>query len=114
MGKYDPAPTLAAGLLRLARDKAGVTQSELAAAAGVTQQSISSYETGRKEPTLPTLQRLLAAAGLEMRIRLEPIDYHDAAVTAFMESLPPRRRTEIEEQSRTRVEAEQLKRVRGD
>lgn len=114
MGKYDPAPTLAAGLLRLARDKAGVTQSELAAAAGVSQQSISSYETGRKEPTLPTLQRLLAAAGLEMRIRLEPIDYHDVVLETFMESLPPDRRAELEDQSRTRVDAEGQRRVRGD
>jgi len=113
MGKYDPAPTLAAGLLRLARDKADVTQSKLAAAAGVSQQSISAYETGRKEPTLPTLQRLLAAAGLEMRIRLEPINYHDATLEAFMESLPPERRTELEEQSRKRVEAERLRRLRG-
>jgi transcriptional regulator with XRE-family HTH domain len=113
MGKYDPAPTLAAGLLRLARDKASVTQSELAAAAGVSQQSISAYETGRKEPTLPTLQRLLAAAGLEMRIRLEPIDYHDVTLERFMESLPPLQRTELEEQRRMRVEAERLRRVRG-
>ena len=78
MGKFDPAPTLAAGLLRLARDKAHMTQAELASNAGISQQAVSAYETGRKEPTLPTLQRLLAAAGLEMRIRLEPIDDHDA------------------------------------
>jgi transcriptional regulator with XRE-family HTH domain len=113
MGKFDPAPTLAAGILRLARDKAQMTQSELAAEAGVTQQSVSSYETGRKEPTLPTLQRLLAAAGYEMRIHLEPIDQHDATLKAFMDSLPPARRAELEEQSRARVEAERLRRVRG-
>ena len=113
MGKFDPAPTLAAGLLRLARDKAQMTQSELAAEAGVTQQSVSAYETGRKEPTLPTLQRLLAAAGLEMRIHLEPIDRHDESLLTFMDSLPPARRAEIAEQSRSRVQAERLRRVRG-
>jgi transcriptional regulator with XRE-family HTH domain len=114
MGKFDTAPTLAAGLLRLARDKAGLTQSELATQAGVSQQSISAYETGRKEPTLPTLQRLLAAVGLEMRIRLEPIDDHDATLEAFLETLPPRRRAELAEQSRSRVAAERLHRIRGN
>lgn len=113
MGKFDPAPTLAAGLLRLARDKADMTQSELADAAEVSQQSISAYETGRKEPTLPTLQRLLAGAGLEMRIRLEPIDYHDATLDAFMKTLPSEQQTKLAEQSRTRVEAERLRRIRG-
>jgi transcriptional regulator with XRE-family HTH domain len=113
MGKFDPAPTLAAGLLRLARDKAGITQRELARAAGVSQQSISSYETGRKEPTLPTLQRLLAAAGLEMRIRLEPLDYHDATLEAFMRTLPPTLQAELAEESRARVENQRLRRVRG-
>ncbi len=113
MGKFDPAPTLAAGLLRLARDKAELTQAELAAEAGVSQQSISAYETGRKEPTLPTLQRLLAAAGLEMRIRLEPIDYHDSTLEAFLQTLPPARQAELAEQTRSRVEAERLRRIRG-
>ncbi|MDK1017611.1 MAG: helix-turn-helix transcriptional regulator [Actinomycetota bacterium] len=113
MGKFDPAPTLAAGLLRLARDKAGMTQADLAAEAGVSQQAISAYETGRKEPTLPTLQRLLAAAGLEMRIRLEPLDYHDNTLEAFMQTLPPAQRAELAERSRIRVEAERLRRARG-
>jgi len=113
MGKFDIAPTLAAGLLRMARDKAGLTQSELAAAAGVSQQSISAYETGRKEPTLPTLQRLLAAAGLEMRIRLEPTDQHDSTLDAFLGTLPPARQAELAEQTRARVESDRLRRVRG-
>ena len=113
MGKFDPAPTLAAGLLRLARDKANMTQAELATAAGVSQQAVSAYETGRKEPTLPTLQRLLNAAGLEMRIRLEPIDDHDRTLEAFIKTLPKARQAELAEQSRRRVEAQRLQRVRG-
>jgi transcriptional regulator with XRE-family HTH domain len=113
MGKFDPAPTLAAGLLRLARDKADMTQAELATAAGISQQAVSAYETGRKEPTLPTLQRLLGAAGLEMRIRLEPIDEHDRTLEAFINTLPKARQVELAEQSRRRVEAERLQRARG-
>lgn len=113
MGKYDPAPTLAAGLLRVARGKAGLTQAELAARAGVSQQAISAYETGRKEPTFSTMKRLLAAAGLEMRIRLEPIDDHDESLRQLMAALPPDVRARLEEQQRERVEEARLRRVRG-
>lgn len=113
MGKYDVAPTLAAGLIRLARDKAGLTQAELALRAGVSQQTISSYETGRKEPTLPSLERLLEAAGLEMRIRLEPADDHDRWLEAFIDSLPDGARADLEESRRRRVEEARLSRLRG-
>ncbi len=113
MGKYDPAPTVAAGLLRSARDIAGLTQQELAGLAGITQQAVSAYETGRKEPTMPTLTRILHAAGLEMRIRLSPIDDHDAALHAFMESLPAEKRVEVEADLRERADAARLRRTRG-
>jgi transcriptional regulator with XRE-family HTH domain len=113
MGKYDPAPTIAAGLLRTARDRAELTQGELAASAGVTQQSVSAYETGRRDPTLPTLMRLLAAAGFDLRMRLEPAERHDEALASFMDSLPPQRRAEIDKETRDRVEAARLRRVRG-
>ena len=113
MGKYDAAPTLAAGILRTARDRADMTQQQLADEAGVTQQAISVYETGRQEPTLPTLIKLLAAAGYEMRIRLEPIDYHDESLEQFIASLPPDKRVELEEARRRRTEEARLRRVRG-
>lgn len=113
MGKYDPAPTVAAGLLRTARDRAGLTQQQLADNAGLTQQTISSYETGRKEPTLPTLMRLLRAAGFEMRIHLERVDSHDESLVRFMSALSPQQQAEIDEDTRRRVEAARLRRVRG-
>jgi transcriptional regulator with XRE-family HTH domain len=113
VAKYDPASTLAAGLLRIARDRAGLTQTALAEAAGVTQQAVSAYETGRKEPTLPTLQRLLAAAGFEMRIRLEPLDGHDAGLEAFLETLPPGRRAQLAMAGEQRAREARLRRIRG-
>ncbi len=113
MGKYDPAPTYAAGLIRSARDMANLTQAGLAELAGVTQQAISAYETGRMDPTVATLMRLVEAAGLELRVRLVPRDYHDESLAAFMESLPASRRAEIEAQRRDRAAKARLKRVQG-
>lgn len=40
-----------------------MTQAELAAVAGVTQSVISAYETGRRDPTIGTLERLISATG---------------------------------------------------
>lgn len=113
MGKYDPAPTFAAGLIRSARDMADLTQAELAELAGVTQQAISAYETGRMDPTLATLTKLIEAAGLELRVRLVPRDYHDESLAAFMESLPASRRAELEAKRRDRAATARLRRVKG-
>lgn len=70
----DERERVAGDLLRLARVKAGLTQAALAARAGVAQAAISAYENGHRQPTLPTLYRLLIAAGFELRMRLEAPD----------------------------------------
>ena len=57
-----------AGLLRDARLRAGLTQSELGRRAGVTQSVISAYESGARQPSAPTLQRLVAATGLRLSV----------------------------------------------
>jgi hypothetical protein len=56
--------------LRDARARAGLTQTELARRAGVTQSVISAYESGHRQPSLPTLASLVAAAGFELRLQL--------------------------------------------
>jgi len=56
----------AASLLREARTAAGLSQAELAERAGVTQSVISVYEAGRRQPSVPTLARLIAATGYEL------------------------------------------------
>jgi predicted nucleotidyltransferase/DNA-binding XRE family transcriptional regulator len=59
--------TNAAGaLLRRARADAGLSQAELAARAGVTQSVISAYESGHRQPALPTLAALVEAAGCDL------------------------------------------------
>jgi uncharacterized protein len=64
----------AAALLRRARASAGMSQAELAARAGVTQSVISAYESGHRQPALPTLAALTGAAGYELvvDIRRQP------------------------------------------
>lgn len=47
-------------LLRSARKWSGLTQAEVAAAAGLSQPVVSIYERGLRDPTLGTLRRLLA------------------------------------------------------
>jgi transcriptional regulator with XRE-family HTH domain len=79
----DPGPTPAAALLQLARLKAGLSQRQLAELAGVPTTMISAYERDRRQPTLPTLMRLLRAAGFDLRMRLEPHEMADERVSAL-------------------------------
>jgi transcriptional regulator with XRE-family HTH domain len=59
-----------AAQLRAARRRAGLTQAELARRTGTSQATISAYESGRKQPSIDTLHRLLAATGA--RLVIEP------------------------------------------
>ena len=65
-------PSSAAALLRSARQRSHLSQTELARRAGVAQSVISAYESGRREPSLPMLTRLVAATGHELEIDLVP------------------------------------------
>lgn len=56
--------------LHEARQRAGLSQTELARRADVTQSVISAYESGARQPSLPVLERLVAATGLELEIRV--------------------------------------------
>jgi uncharacterized protein len=62
----------AGALLRRARVRAGLSQAELAARAGVTQSVISAYESGHRQPALPTLAALIDAAGYELAVDVRP------------------------------------------
>jgi transcriptional regulator with XRE-family HTH domain len=78
-------PSAAAALLQLARIKSGLSQGQLSERAGVPATMISAYERSRRQPTLPTLMRLLAAAGFDLSMHLVPSDPHDE-VLAELES----------------------------
>lgn len=68
---------MAAGLVLMAREEAGLSQRELAQRARVAQSEIARIESGKREPSIPTLQRILAGAGMELRFRVSPLDDHD-------------------------------------
>jgi uncharacterized protein len=68
------APTAAGALIREARRRARPSQTDLAARAGVTQSVISAYESGHRQPAIPTLMALIEATGHELvlNLRREP------------------------------------------
>jgi transcriptional regulator with XRE-family HTH domain len=79
-----PPQLAAAGLLSRARAAAGLSQRELARRAGTSQSVIARIERGQVSPSLDTLTRLLAAAGFELRMGLEPTS---AAVTHMLDDV---------------------------
>lgn len=60
-------------ILRRAREKAGLSQRRLAERAGTTQPVIAGYESGANSPTVRTLNKLLAAMDLQLRVTIEPL-----------------------------------------
>jgi uncharacterized protein len=71
VGGVDRADERAGGLLRRARVGAGLSQAELAFRAGIAQSVISAYEAGRRQPSLPTLARLIDAAGCDLVVDIQ-------------------------------------------
>lgn len=93
----------AARAIRDARLAADLTQAVLAERAGTSQATVSAYESGHKTPSLPTLSRLLAAAGRRLSVEraarpvLQPTAAQHAKVSrglievlALAEALPSR------------------------
>jgi uncharacterized protein len=59
-------------MLREARRRARLSQSDLAGRAGVAQPVISAYESDRREPSLVTLTKLIEATGFRLAVGLVP------------------------------------------
>src|SRR4051794_1266145 len=58
--------------IRQARREANLSQVDLAGRVGTSQSALARYETGASLPTLPTLERLLAACGRQLEIKAPP------------------------------------------
>lgn len=63
----------AVAVLREARRRARLSQTDLARRADVAQSVISAYESGLRQPSVPTLRKLVAATGYELVLDLRPI-----------------------------------------
>lgn len=82
-----------AAALREARRRAGLTQRQAAAAAGVTQPTLARVESGRRQPTVPALQRLLAGTGHRADLVLAALpDPHDLGLLEVTLALTPQQR----------------------
>ena len=66
-----PEDSRAGDLLKRARVSAQLSQTDVARRAGVAQSVISAYESGRREPSLSTLERLVQATGHRLVLELE-------------------------------------------
>jgi transcriptional regulator with XRE-family HTH domain len=97
--------TWAGNVLRVARAKAGLTQRQLAVKAGVPHSTIAKIESGVRQPTHPTMAKILAAVDLSLSTRLVPYDDHDDVLWE-----QEQRRSDAE---RAQIQAEQARLVRG-
>lgn len=95
----------AAHVLRTARRRQGLSQAEVARRAGTSQPVVSAYEHGRRDPSLRTLARLVAATGERLAVGLAaagpevppPVDHREHAarlvdVLLLADAIPHRER----------------------
>ena len=76
----------AAALLRDARRRAELTQSEIARRAHTAQSAVAAYETGARTPSLRTLERLVRACDHELDLVVRP---HTRRGAASLSELAP-------------------------
>ena len=89
---------VAGALLQSARLRLGLSQTAFADLIGVAQPTLSAYESGRRQPTLPTLLSMLARAGFELRLDLSERDTHDDVLAEWERSLDEATRARLRRQ----------------
>ena len=72
--------TESGALIREARRRSGLSQAELARRAHVSQPVISAYESGRREPGLSMLTKLVEASGHRLQLGLFPAPHRIRAL----------------------------------
>lgn len=79
-------------LIREARRRAGLTQTELALRAGTAQPAIARWESGRTAVSLDDVRRLVRLCGFELETSLVPRDDSDVAQAARLAELSGQQR----------------------
>lgn len=90
-----------AGLIRHARNHAGMTQQQLAELAGTTQSAVSRWEHGQDEPRISTLAALMSACGHNLELRTEPDGIDRAQIRQQLAMTPDERLASVVNLSRT-------------
>lgn len=73
----------ASQLILHARERAELSQADLAARAGTSQSAIARLESGTANPSMETLTRILEAAGFSLRLSLDPLVPDDPVSAAY-------------------------------
>jgi ribosome-binding protein aMBF1 (putative translation factor) len=74
--------------VRARREQRGWSQAQLAGESGMTQSAVARFEGGGTVPTIPVLQRLAAALGTELIVRLGHASTANRRATAPLPSTP--------------------------
>lgn len=98
MGMESVADRLAGSLLRSARSRLGLSQTAFADLLGIAQPTLSAYESGRRQPTMPTLVEMLAHAGFDLRLELTEQDRHDTILAEWERTLDDATRERLRSQ----------------
>jgi transcriptional regulator with XRE-family HTH domain len=69
-------------LIREARQRAGLSQAQLAERVGTSQPAVARWEGGGAQPPMERVIEVLRACGLDLQIRLVPHDTHDVGLAA--------------------------------
>jgi|GEM_PF-6239829 len=86
---------LSGALLRSARVRAGLSQRAFASLIGVAQPTLSAYESGKRQPSLPTLLGLLNSAGFDLRLEVVERDDHDDVLAQWERTLSDETRSRL-------------------
>lgn len=84
-----PDTVMSAQLIRQARQRAGLNQTELAERVGKSKVQIGRWENGQVAPSLDTLLVLLRVCGFTLPLRLEPYEPVDDHEIVALSRLSP-------------------------
>jgi transcriptional regulator with XRE-family HTH domain len=93
-------PIAIANLIRSARERADLTQKALAARLGTTQSVVSRWESGRDEPRLSTVARIMRACGFRLTMSAEPDDVDRTQIQHHLAMTPAQRIATVKNVSR--------------
>jgi transcriptional regulator with XRE-family HTH domain len=103
--------SLGGDLVREARRRAGLTQTELAVRAGTSQSGIARWESGRTAVSLDDVLRLVRLCGFDLELMLLPRDESDMAQASRLAELTGQER--LERHARVARQLSELRGARG-